>query len=101
MDNNDDEAQIDLFNIAGHMRKKKKLYKYILLVALCAGVLLGLVMVGVDYIVGQSSYARAVISFQYEGIEEGLDPNGAAFDINKIKNELELYSTNSVEYFLI
>ena len=55
MDNNDDEAQIDLFNIAGHMRKKKKLYKYILLVALCAGVLLGLVMVGVDYIVGQSS----------------------------------------------
>ena len=102
MDNNDDEAQIDLFNIAGHMRKKKKLYKYILLVALCAGVLLGLVMVGVDYSVGQSSYARAVISFQYEGIEEGLDPNGAAFDINKIKSpaviEDALNSLNITEY---
>lgn len=102
MDNSDEEAQIDLFNIAGHMRKRRKLYTYILLAAMCAGVLVGLVLVGVDYMTGQSSYARAVVSFQYEGIEEGLDPNGAAFDINKIKApaviEEALNSLNITEY---
>jgi len=85
-DNTDDEAQIDLMNIAGQMNKKKRLYKYIMAIAVCIGVLAGLIAVGVDYIIGESSYARAVISFQYEGIEDGLDPNGAAFDINKIKS---------------
>lgn len=87
MDNDElNEEQIDLFNIAAHMKKKKKLYQYILSAAVCAGVLLALVVIGVDYVAGKSSYARAVISFQYEGIEDGLDPNGAAFDINKIKS---------------
>ena len=37
------------------------------------------------YITGKSACAQAVITFQYDGIEEGLDPNGAAFDINKLK----------------
>ncbi|MCD8039322.1 MAG: hypothetical protein LUE96_09600 [Lachnospiraceae bacterium] len=87
MDNDtDDEGQIDLLNIAGHMAKRKKLYKYILAVAVCLGVLAGLVYEGVTYVTGKSSYARAVISFQYEGIEDGLDPNGSAFDINKLKS---------------
>lgn len=87
MDNDgNEEAQIDLFNIAVNMKKKEKLYQYILAVAVCIGVLLGLLVVGVDYVAGKSSYARAVISFQYEGIEDGLDPNGAAFDVNKIKS---------------
>ncbi len=86
MENNEEEAQIDLLNIVSHMKKRKKLYQYILLAAICAGVLIGFVLIGVEHIMGQGSYAKAVVSFQYEGIEEGLDPNGAAFDINKIKS---------------
>lgn len=81
-----EETQIDLINIAGHMNRRKKLYRYILAVAACAGVLAGLIAIGVDYIAGQNTYARAVVTFQYEGIENGLDPNGAAFDINKMKS---------------
>lgn len=80
------ETQVDLINIAGHMNRKKRLYRYVMAIAVCAGVLFGLVAIGVEYIAGQSSYARAVVTFQYEGIENGLDPNGAAFDINKIKS---------------
>lgn len=80
------ETQVDLINIAGHMNRKKRLYRYVMAIAVCAGVLLGLAAIGVEYIAGQSSYARAVVTFQYEGIENGLDPNGAAFDINKIKS---------------
>lgn len=101
-DNDNEEPQIDLMNIADHMNRKKRLYRYIMAIAVCAGVLLGLTAIGADYIVGQSSYARAVISFQYEGIEDGVDPNGAAFDINKLKSpkviEDALMSLGSSEY---
>lgn len=87
MDNNEqEETQIDLINIAGHMNRRKRLYIYIMAVAACAGLLIGLIAIGIDYIAGQNTYARAVITLQYEGIENGLDPNGAAFDINKIKS---------------
>lgn len=82
----DAEAQIDLLNIAGHMSKKKGLYGYLLAIAGCVGILLGLVVTGVNYMTGENSYARAVVSFQYDGIENGVDPDGAAFDINKIKS---------------
>lgn len=85
-DSDAEENQIDLMNIAGHMGKKKKIYRYIMAIAVCAGVLVGLIVIGVDYIAGQNTYARAVVSFQYEGIEDGVDPNGAAFDINKLKS---------------
>lgn len=81
----DNGQQIDIVNVVTDMKKKKRLYGYLLVFAVCIGVCLGLIVAGVQYLVGNSSYARAVISFQYEGIEDGLDPNGAAFDINKIK----------------
>lgn len=102
VDNGEDAAEIDLLNIAAHMKKRKKLYYYILLAAMCAGVLIGFVLIGVEHIMGQGSYARAVVSFQYEGIEEGLDPNGAAFDIHKMKSpvviEEALSSLGITEY---
>lgn len=76
MDNSEsDETQIDLMNIAGHMNRRKRLYRYVMAIAACAGILIGLIAIGVDYIAGQSAYARAVVTFQYEGIENGLDPN--------------------------
>lgn len=101
-DSQDDDAQIDLMNIAGHMNRKKRLYRYIMAIAVCLGMLVGLIAIGLDYIAGKGSYARAVISFQYEGIEDGVDPNGAAFDINKLKSpkviENALMSLGSAEY---
>lgn len=87
VDNKDDEeSQIDLLNVAGQMGKRKKLYGYFIAVAVCVGVLAALLVIGMQYITGKGSYAQAMVSFQYEGIEEGLDPNGAAFDINKMKS---------------
>lgn len=81
----DNGQQIDIVNVVTDMKKKKRMYGYLLVFAVCIGVCLGLIVAGVQYLIGKSSYARAVISFQYEGIEDGLDPNGAAFDVNKIK----------------
>ena len=103
MDNDEiEESQVDVFEIVTQMTKKKKLYKYVFAIAVCVGVLLGLLITGVDYITGKNTYARAVINFQYEGIEDGLDPNGAAFDINKIKSpaviEEALASLNNTRY---
>lgn len=68
------------------MDKKKSLYRYFAVLAVCIGILVGLLTIGLNYITGQSACARAVISFQYKGIEDGVDPNGAAFDINKLKS---------------
>lgn len=81
----DNGQQIDIVNVVTDMKKKKRRYGYLLVFAVCIGVCLGLLVAGVQYLMGKSSYARAVISFQYEGIEDGLDPNGAAFDVNKLK----------------
>lgn len=81
----EDEDTIDLVNVATNMGKKKKLYGYLMLLAIFAGIVVGLVITGVRAIIGQSSYSRAVISFNYDGVDEGLDPNGASFDINKLK----------------
>lgn len=86
MESGSDEQGIDLLGIVGHMKAKKKLYRYILLCAVCIGMIIGLTLIAVDRIKGEDAYAEAVVSFQYQGIEEGLDPNGAAFDINKIKS---------------
>ena len=82
----DEEEQIDLLNIASAMGKRRKLFFYLMALAACVGICLGLVISGVRYLTGKDSCASAVVNFQYEGIEEGLDPNGAAFDVNKIKS---------------
>ena len=84
----DSESQIDVVNVISAMGRRKRLYFYLFVMAACIGVCLGLAIAGGQYLTGKSSYARAVISFQYEGIEDGLDPNGAAFDINKIKSPM-------------
>lgn len=82
----DDGEQIDILNVASNMAKRKRIYRYLMAIAVFVGVLAGLLVTGIRYITGQSACAQAVITFQYEGIEEGLDPNGAAFDINKLKS---------------
>lgn len=87
VDNLDDEAdEIDIVNVAVNMAKRRKLYRYLLIMAACMGVIIGLLMVIAGQMSGNSSYAQAVITFQYKGIEDGLDPNGTSFDINKLKS---------------
>lgn len=82
----EDEETVDLLNVAGRMGKKKKLFGYMLMLAVCIGVILGAVVVGVKALTGNSSYANAVISFSYDGIDQGQDPNGGALDVTKIKS---------------
>lgn len=81
----EDGMVIDPLNVVSNMSKRKRLYRCLIAAAVCAGLLAGLLMTGIGQLRGNSSYAQAVITFQYEGIEEGLDPNGAAFDVNKLK----------------
>lgn len=79
-------AEIDLLNVVGNMARRRRLYRYLIAIAVCAGLLASLLMTGIGQIIGNGSYAQSVITLQYEGIESGLDPNGAAFDINKLKS---------------
>ena len=82
----EDEAELDLINVAANMGKRKRLYIYLLAIAAVAGVFVSFAMMFVKQFIGKNSYAQAVVSLQYDGIEEGLDPNGASLDINKIKS---------------
>ncbi|MBO5093695.1 MAG: hypothetical protein J6C33_04975 [Lachnospiraceae bacterium] len=84
----DDSAQIDLLNIIGNMARRRQLYRYLFAIAICIGLLTSMLMTGALQIIGNGSYAQAVMTLQFEGIESGLDPNGAAFDINKLKSPL-------------
>ena len=77
---------IDLIDVARNMNRRKKLYIYLCVAAIILGFAAGFIKVTIDHYFNHSSYARALISFQYDGIESGLDPNGASFDINKIKS---------------
>lgn len=80
------EVEIDLINIFAHMGKQKKLVAYLLVLAILVGSAAGLLYSGFEHLSGKGSYSRALLSFQFEGIESGIDPNGAAFDINILKS---------------
>jgi hypothetical protein len=84
-DNNDDD--IDLVNVFVNMAKRKKIYGYAFLLAICVGILAGCVKIFAGQI-GKTDehYAQAVITLQYQGIDEGLAPDGASLDINKLKS---------------
>jgi hypothetical protein len=84
--NEDDAAEIDIVNVAVNMAKRKRLYMFIMAVAICVGLLAGFVKIFIGQIMKDDCYAQAVITLQFDGIEEGLDPNGSSFDINKLKS---------------
>jgi hypothetical protein len=84
--NEDDAAEIDIVNVALNMGRRKKIYSYIFAVAICIGLLAGCIKLFIGQIKKEDCYAQAVITLQFDGIEDGLDPNGASFDINKIKS---------------
>ena len=85
-DPDDTKEQIAILNVAAAMGRRRRRYFYFLALAACGGICLGLIIAGIQYITGDKSCSSAVINFQYQGIEDGLDPNGAAFDINKLKS---------------
>ena len=68
------------------MGRKKRLVSYLLVLAILLGSTLGIIYSGAEHLFKKGSYARAMVTFQFEGIESGLDPNGAAFDVNLIKS---------------
>jgi len=56
---------------------------------IAVSVLVSVVMVSVTAIVKQDSYRKitSLISFTYDGVEKGLDPNGNKFYVNSIKSD--------------
>ncbi len=82
----EDEAVIDLLNIAGYMKQKWKFYAYLLVVAVCIGFIIAVASQGIQGIFGDKSYAAAVINFSFDGIDEGKDPSGGLFDVTKLKS---------------
>lgn len=88
VDENDNEESIDLFHVMENMGRRWKIFRYLLLIAVCIGFLTAAAITGAKGIFGSGSYASAVIAFSFDGIDEGLDPNGGLFDVNKIKSTL-------------
>lgn len=87
VENNDiDDSEIDLINVFTYMGKRKRLIAYLLGIAIILGTTIGAFYSGIEHFIGKGSFSRAMITFQFEGIEKGLDPNGAAFDVNQIKS---------------
>ncbi len=83
INNNEDENRV----ILSFGTLVKKLKKYFLIWVITAVVLLG-VAVGFSAITTHVNKEplTALISFSYNGVEKGLDPNGMKFDVNSIKN---------------
>ncbi len=82
----DEDDELDLINVFTYMGKKKRLIAYLLVLAILVGSTLGVAYSGFEHLLGKGSYARAMITFQFDGIEKGLDPNGASFDATMIKS---------------
>ncbi|WP_026518049.1 hypothetical protein [Butyrivibrio sp. MC2021] len=84
--NKNQNGELDLINVFSNMGKRKRLIAYLLALAILVGASVGALYSGFEHISGKGSYARAMITFQFDGIENGLDPNGAAFDVNLIRS---------------
>ncbi len=103
---NEADSEIDLINVFSLMGKKKRLIAYLLILAILLGTAAGFLYSGYEHISGKGSFVRAVVTFQFEGIEQGLDPNGAAFDVTLMKSPYVIqsaleemgYSENYIEH---
>ena len=63
--------EIDLLGIMGHMKQKGRFFAYVLAAAVCTGWIAAAVSQGLQGILGEKSYASAVVSFSFDGIDEG------------------------------
>lgn len=88
VDENSEEESIDLMNVMDNMGRRWRIFRYLLIIAICAGFIVGGLITGMRGLLGGESYASAVVIFSFDGIDEGLDPNGGLFDVNKMKSTL-------------
>lgn len=88
MDESREEDGIDLLSTISNMGKRWKIFRYLLILAVCVGFLIAAAITGIRGIAGGGSYASAVVAFSFQGIDEGLDPNQGLFDVNKLKSTL-------------
>ncbi len=74
----------DSFCLAALLHNLKKLFlPWLILAALAVGVIVG----SNSFLSNEVDALTATISFYFNGIEEGLDPNGCEFDKNSIKDD--------------
>lgn len=86
IENQDDELEeIDLVNVAEYMRKKWKQYVYLLVIMICIGFAVAILTTGVQNLFKKGS-ASAVVTFNFDGLDEGLNPNGGVFDVSEMKS---------------
>ncbi|MDD4627393.1 MAG: Wzz/FepE/Etk N-terminal domain-containing protein [Syntrophomonas sp.] len=77
-----EEAEIDLRDIISSLIKGKKLILKVVVVTLLAALLFTMVS-NPNWKV--KSKAEVIVSFNFDGVEKGLDPDGKRFDLGKIK----------------
>lgn len=80
LDDSDKELSLSLFTV---FRQLKRFVAWWIVVAIIGALLITVISATTSK---TTSKATALVSFSFEGIEEGLDPNGATFDVNAIKN---------------
>lgn len=83
---NEEEKKDEVVISFSSIFKKLKRYFIIWVAAAVVLALLTFVFTAVFSNVKQENSISAMISFTYDGIEEGLDPNGNDFDVNSLKN---------------
>lgn len=88
VDEGGEEDAIDLAGVMSNMGKRFRIFRHLLILAVCAGFLAAAVITLIQGSLGGKSYASAVVVFSFDGIEKGLDPNGGLFDVNQIKSTL-------------
>lgn len=89
--NNEDNHKDDVvISFSGIFRKFKKYFLVWLITAIvaCIITLIGSAIFSSD----QHKSMTALVSFTFDGIEEGLDPDGNKFDVNSLKNPFVIES---------
>ncbi|MBR4626526.1 MAG: lipopolysaccharide biosynthesis protein [Ruminococcus sp.] len=84
INNSSDDKDEVVISVSGILKKLKKYFLPWLIIS----AMLGAVIVGIKTASAIKSKPplTALVSFNYSGIEKGLDPNGKTFDVNTIKN---------------
>lgn len=83
--NESDESGDIIVSFSGIFKMLKKYFLIWIITAVVAGVLV-LTYSTITSAGNQYKSLTALISFSYDGIEDGLDPDGNTFDVNTIKN---------------
>ena len=74
------ESYVDLMAIWRALRKKKRLAAWLIIIGILAGFAVGVI----GNLLFTEPEVQTLISFGFEGVENGKDPNGAVFDVTKI-----------------